>query len=444
MTGYNLQAIGYGTTKQAKKSRPNSQNSPEAAQMLSVFLEHAEREYLADEKAPLSPIHIPLIFHALDESRIPGQGLYVPQNVKLHRLAMSWCALQDLAVVDVLRTESGSVAAELWKSAHKWIHYWYHAPPQPVDFTRLVVFAMIIARFGSHKDLYPSVYSTTTYPTTNCWRIITMAWPHIYPESPMFRQRVAHRFQEIFASGDVCKPYDEQELTAMICGAGGEREFAELMAGDLEIVGGEVMANQCKPWRWLATATFISRVLMSVSRTSKLVEYLIRRGIFQIIREQIRFIATEHALSDRALTICTLVAKHPDMSVHMHVALRQGYLHIPLMLLTLNPYEAVVSYSRLLLGPLLFASATRFKVAKALARISAEVGTLAITAAPALQETGHTMAHLEVLRLHRAGIYDDYRRRRREELRMCADSEVAFYYHYYYRSVKTDFISAVL
>ncbi|KAJ7219940.1 hypothetical protein GGX14DRAFT_389359 [Mycena pura] len=408
------------------KNKANSiltADSAEAVQMLSDFLEHDERAYLANEKAPLSPIHIPLIFHALDESRIPGQGSNVPQNVKLHRLAMSWCALQDLAVVDVSRTESGSVVAELWKSAHKWIHYWYHAPPQPVDFTRLVVFAMIIARFGSHKDLYPIVYLTTTYPTTNCWRIITMAWPHIYSENYMFRQRVAHCFQEIFASGDICKPYDEQEVTAMIRGAGREREFAELMAGDLEIVGGEAMANQCKPLRWLASATFISRVLMSVSRTSKLVEYLIRRGVFQIIHEQVRFIATEHALSDRALTICTLVAKHPDMSAHMHLALRQGYLHIPLMLLTLNPYAAVVSYGRLLLGPLLFASATRFKVAKALVRISTEVGTLAITAAPALQGMRHTMAHFEVLRLHRAGIYVDYRRRRREELRMCADSE---------------------
>ena len=128
----------------------------------------------------------------------------------------------------------------------------------------------------------------------------------------------------------------------------------------------------------------------------------------------------------------------------MHIALRQGYLHIPLTLLTINPYAAVVSYSRLLLGPLLFASATRFKVVKALAQISAEVDTLAITAAPVLQGTRHTMAHFEVLRLHRARIYDDYRRRRREELRMCADPEVAFYYYAYYRSVMTDLISAAL
>ena len=106
-------------------------DSPEAVEMLSDFLEHAKLAYLADEKAPLSPIHIPLIFHALDETRIPGQGVYVPQNVKQHRLAMSWYALQDLAVVDVLRSESGPVAAKLWKSANKWIHYWYHAPPQP-------------------------------------------------------------------------------------------------------------------------------------------------------------------------------------------------------------------------------------------------------------------------------------------------------------------------
>ncbi|KAJ7219356.1 hypothetical protein GGX14DRAFT_389934 [Mycena pura] len=273
-----------------------------------------------------------------------------------------------------------------------------------------------------------------------------MAWPHVYTGNHMFRQRVAHRFQEISVSGDASKPYNERELSGMISGAGGERQLVELMAGNLKIVYGEVMAKQCKQWRWLATATFISRILMSVSRTSKLVEYLIMRGIFQIICDQVQFIATDHALSDRALTICTLVANHPDMSLHMHIALRQGYLHIPLTLLTINPYAAVVSYSRLLLGPLLFASATRFKVVKALAQISAEVGTLAITAAPALQGTRprHTMAHFEVLRLHRAGIYDDYRRRRREELRMCADSEVALDYYDYYRSVKTDFISAVL
>lgn len=145
-----------GTTKQVEKTRSVSQSkettncfipgivtciqnkainiitadSPETIQTLSVFLEHAELAYLADEKKPLSPIHIPLIFHALDESRIPGQEPDVPRNVEMYRLVMAWRALQDLAVVDVLRTESGTVAAELWKSVHRWIHYWYHAPPQ--------------------------------------------------------------------------------------------------------------------------------------------------------------------------------------------------------------------------------------------------------------------------------------------------------------------------
>ncbi|KAJ7195444.1 hypothetical protein GGX14DRAFT_403920 [Mycena pura] len=349
-------------------------DSPETIQTLSVFLEHAELAYLADEKKPLSPIHIPLIFHALDESRIPGQEP------------------DDLAVVDVLRTESGTVAAELWKSVHR---YWCGS----TAFQEKIVDLRVLVA-----------------PEDNTWISNPQVFPRVNLQgSPSFpgNIRIGRRLQT----------YDEQELTAMISGAGGEREFAELMAGDLEIVGGEVMANQCKHWRWLATATFISRVLMSVSSTSKLIEYLIGRGIFQIIRDQIPFIATEHALSDRALTICTLVAKHPHMSVHMHLALRQGYLHIPLTLLTLNPYAAVVSYSRLLLGPLLFASATRFKVVKALARTSAELGTLAITAAPALRGAGHTMEHFEILRLHRAGLYDDYRRRRREELRMCADPE---------------------